>query len=131
MIATANITDKLDEVMEQVREIVVLLKTKQNEEGLSIIPLKEMAAALKVNRNVAKERIDRLAEFGLVKKSGSGTYKLIQTELQLTPFGTLSELARVITEMPNSTYEEQAAALGMTSKELEAAYGLLIYLLRF
>lgn len=130
MIATENITGKLKEAAEQARKLVKLLEAKQNAEGISHLSIHEMSTALKLSRSLAKERIGLLIDFGIVRKNGLNAYKLIQTDLDLSPYGTLSELAKVITDMPNSTYEEQAAALGMTDKELEAAYGLLIYLLR-
>ncbi|RKN86799.1 hypothetical protein [Paenibacillus ginsengarvi] len=130
MIATENITGKLKEAAEQARKLVKLLEAKQNAEGISHLSIHEVSTALKLSRSLAKERIGLLIDFGIVRKNGLNAYKLIQTDLDLSPYGTLSELAKVITDMPNSTYEEQAAALGMTDKELEAAYGLLIYLLR-
>ncbi|MEF3303864.1 hypothetical protein [Paenibacillus sp. GYB003] len=130
MIATPNITNRLNEAMEQARETIELLQKKQNAEGITVLSAKQLSAALKIGRAEAKARIDRLIDFGLVRKTGFNGYKLIRTDLDVTPFGTALELARVISELPNATYEEQASALGMTNKELEAAYGLLVYLLR-
>ncbi|GAA3404153.1 hypothetical protein ACFFNY_02230 [Paenibacillus hodogayensis] len=130
MIVSENIMGRLDAMAGQVRELMAILKVRQNPEGISSIPLKEIAAALDMTRQEAKIRIDRLIEFGMIVKAGFNGYRIIEADLEQTPFGTARVLARTIEDMPNSTYEEQAAALRLTDKELEAAYGLLVYLLR-
>lgn len=129
MIATENITRKMDVIVEQARELLLFLQSKRNAEGISVASLKETASALKVTRATAKTRIERLADLGMIRRTGFGAYKLLHTEIEQSPIGAVNELARIISDMPNATYEEQAVALGMTSKELEAAYGVLVYLL--
>lgn len=131
MIATENITDRLNEISGQARELIVLLEERRNPDGTSSISLKEAAAALRVTRPLAKQRLGRLIDFGVIEKAGFNSYRVIHTDLDRTPLGTVSELVRVISDMPNATYKEQAAALGITVKELETSYGLLVYLLRF
>lgn len=130
MIAKENITGKLERFAEQVHDLLYLLETRRNAEGVSTLGAKEMAKVLNIPVPAAKARVDKLIDLGIVEKMGSASYKIVQPDLERTPYGTVTRLARILVDMPNATYKEQAEAMGISQKELEVVYGLLVYLIR-
>ncbi|TMV46588.1 hypothetical protein FE783_25070 [Paenibacillus mesophilus] len=130
MIATENISGKLNQFAEQAQDLIFLLRAKQNQDGISTLSVKEMATVLHTSVDAAKGRIDKLIGLGLVEKIGSNSYKMIHSDLERTSYGAVTKLAAILSDMPNATYKEQAEAMGITQKELEMVYGLLVYLLR-
>lgn len=130
MIVSENIAGKLNEFAEQAHDLIFLLRAKQNAEGISSLSAKEMAAVLNASIPAAKERIEKLIGLGLVEKTGFNSYKVIHSDLDRTHYGVVTGLTRVLSDMPNASYKEQAEALGISQKELEIVYGLLVYLIR-
>lgn len=127
MIRIHNIEEKLGQFAERVRMLIGLLKSKQNKEGVSSIGTREIAKGLHVTSEEARELLDNLIRLGLVEKTGFNTYRVVHEDLERTPFGVVTGLARILSALPNASYQEQAQVLGIPQKQLELVYGQLLY----
>lgn len=124
------VSQTIQTLTEQSEELLFLLKAKQGEDGIIKLSLKELAAALKASVPAASERLERLIDFGLIQRIDSRSYTLVHTNLAQTPMAKIEELMQVVADMPNSSYSQQAEALGISVEELEIVYGFLVLLLK-
>lgn len=124
------VSRKVQSLIALSQELISFLETKQGEDGTIRITLKDLAAELKTSVPSATERLERLIDFGLVRRIDSRSYQMVHTNLAQTPLTKIEELMQVVSDVPSSSYKQQAEALGISVEELEIVYGYFVLLLK-
>ena len=117
------------DLLQQYRTLIYIILEKKNESDVSHVTVTELSKVLRLSPADISSRIKKCISFGILEAAEPTGFRVLQTDLQCTPFGYMAQLLKVIQQLPESSFEQQAEALRISVKDLEAVYGYFLYLL--
>ncbi|OPA81074.1 hypothetical protein BVG16_01665 [Paenibacillus selenitireducens] len=118
-----------NDLLQQYRTLIYILLEKRNEAGISHVTVTELSKVLRLSHADISSQMQKCIDLGLIEVADPSGFHVIHADLTNSPIGHMSQLLKVIQQLPDSSFEQQAEQLGFTLKELEAVYGYFIYLL--
>ncbi|MCS7460780.1 hypothetical protein N0M98_11555 [Paenibacillus doosanensis] len=128
--ATSNVIQESLHRIVQCRDLLKLLSSKRNQDGVCHLSLKVLSNFMDLSTEDVSRTIRKLAHFGLIKSNrAQNEFEILKQHFESSPLAITESLLKLLQENPELTFQEQAARLDISVKDLEVVYGHFVYVL--
>lgn len=108
-------------------DILDLIETSQNEDGISYISQKEISSRLSISPTNVSNRVKILVKYNAIVKEAPGAYRLLHNDINYTPYPNVVKVVELIEGDPSliGNYKKQSELLGLEINEVQQAWGYI------
>ncbi|MBM7586106.1 DNA-binding Lrp family transcriptional regulator [Bacillus pakistanensis] len=122
-----NIMIGLNRMIYEYGQLLEMIEKEEYPDGVSYISQYELAKRINKSTRTVSKRLKYLEQYGAIKKINAGSYKVLSTNIENTPFKLVFLVIDHVQKdlMIKDNYEEQARRIGATIKEIRQSWGFI------